>query len=211
MCNLLFFSFGHYSVKSLSTLPQSRSPPSIFLDAVPHSHLDVYLCQLKAKMPRGAWLTLVFTTPGRSVTLFSTSFILAALPYFVRRHVRRRALFDYTLGKAYKGQYSGDFAASAHQIPLNPRSLCMTLAQVLQLLKSGSSPLTVDSVQNVSEAHATSLNTYVQNLDDDSLFRKTFVDQWGMNAWREEKFYMAWESAVLSAKLLERWSVIVHT
>ncbi|EMD38169.1 hypothetical protein CERSUDRAFT_93697 [Gelatoporia subvermispora B] len=181
------------------TLVMARS-----LDSIPRQSLESYIRALQGSLSTGSRVHLGITIRDPSVSTFSTSFILAALPFFSRSPPKTN---------------TAD-AANALLIPPSlviPASATRTttplftkLPQVLELLTSGHSPLKIERVQNVSHDYALFLNSHVRNLEDDAQVRGNFVHRWGMRKWRQERFLTSWEAGAMNAGLLERWTIVVQ-
>lgn len=212
-------SFHDFFVTNYQTVPPpptllSRSYAladwkTICLDSVPYSHLECFVRKFKKSLRSGTHLTINFTTCASSTSLSSPLFVLAVLPFLPRRHIHRNRP-GVQADAATKAVFVTDRTARSTASSTAPATLFTSVPQILQLLISGPDTLTVDRLMNVSEARATFLNAYVQDLEIDPLVRDDFVRTWGMEAWREERLLTAWESAALTAKLLEHWSIVVH-
>lgn len=172
-------------------------PPATSLDQVAYTLLEPAIRALQLSMAPGHSVTLVFTTPGQPVPLLSNNFVLAALP-FSRLLNRAHALKNAT---KTPGLYGCRWA---------PAPLFSSLPQILQLLASGPTPLAVAAIFNLSEDCVKSLNAYAEDLGDDRTIMQTFIQQRGIESWREEQFRASWEAACLTAKLLEKWAVVVR-
>jgi hypothetical protein len=85
-----------------------------------------------------------------------------------------------------------------------------SLYQVIEFITSGPSPLTIESVQNVSDEYAAILTSNVAGLEDDQQQRRLFIEQFGKGCWREHKFLMAWESGLLTSGYLTRWRIMAR-
>ncbi|CCM00000.1 uncharacterized protein FIBRA_02025 [Fibroporia radiculosa] len=191
----------HSSVLHRSFVPQScarnsrRTSFSVQPSGiVPQSHVQDIARSLQTSLIPGTSLALEFVTSGPSVSLTSRAFIVAALPFFPRRHAR----------------HNTHLVDSSTDVVHAPMPLSPSLPHVLQFLTSGPAPFTICSVDNVSENRVASLSRYVQDLETNAGVRNICVQQWGMDGWREERFFAHWEAAALTAGLLERWTVTVR-
>ncbi|KAK0239809.1 hypothetical protein EDD85DRAFT_949638 [Armillaria nabsnona] len=68
-------------------------------------------------------------------------------------------------------------------------------------------PARIKSVVNVSEKYANALNNEAERLVEDRTRRIAFVDQYGLEIWRERRFLMYWEAGLLDAGHVTRWMV----
>lgn len=177
------------------------------LDEIPYSQLESSTRRLQSRLSPGQTVAFKFTTRCPSVSFLSTSFVLCALPFLPRRHARMGSL----------PEPSSDFSSSTTSFScfyaLRNRTtspLLSSLSHFLELVTSGPAAVVVQSVQNASEEYADFLDTYVRNLEDDPHVREDFVRKWGIEGWREERFFASWEAALFSAKLLEHWVVVAH-
>ncbi|KAH9952075.1 hypothetical protein B0H21DRAFT_12441 [Amylocystis lapponica] len=194
------------TMPKLDFIPRLPGPAQILcMDTIPHPHLETAIRTIQSSLETGAYIILKFTTRGPSVSFMSTSFVFAALPFLPRRHVRNNAPSD-----AFQARLSSSPSTSHVPAARMTAPLFNSLSTVLGLLTTGPTPLTVHSVKNISEERATSLNAYVHQLEDDTVLRAEFASRWGMEGWREEKFYAAWEAALLASVLLEEWLVVVQ-
>jgi hypothetical protein len=158
------------------------------LDYLKYGHLEGLIRTLQSTMSPGDSNRLEFTTLGPSVKLLSMPFILCALPFLPRRHVHPRR----------------------HETQRTSTPLLTSLHQIIGLATSGPSPFVIDNVRNVSEEYATTLETVVRELALNRQARSSFIDQWGMECWREHRFLTEWESGLLRAGHLMKWIVVVR-
>ena len=142
---------------------------------------------------------LGFSTYGDTPSFTHGAFVHAAIPFLARQHVTKRAA----------SRSTSSASAWCPSLDVQPTPLLTTLDGVISLLRSGSSPLVVEAVQNVSEQYASYLDRYVCELTDLPKVRDKFVAQWGMAGWREERLMVTWEAALFRAGLMLRWVVLV--
>lgn len=181
----------------------TQSPSSgmtmLVLDAIPYAHLKAYIRSIQTSLPPGSSAMLGFSTYGDKPSLTSPSFVQAAIPFLARQYVTKKTAFG--SGKST--------AARCPSLDMEPTPLLTSLDSIFRLISSGSSPLVVESVQNVSEQYAIFLDRYAQELTDLPKVRDKFVAQWGLAGWREERLMVSWEAALFRAGLMVRWVVLV--
>ncbi|OBZ65731.1 hypothetical protein A0H81_14326 [Grifola frondosa] len=151
---------------------------------------------------KGSVLTLGFTTRSSAVTFGSEAFILAAIPFLPRNYIRPRRE-DHSLERS-------SFSPCPRTVCSYDYATIHLLPQILELLTTGPQPLTVESMENVSEAYASFLAKSVQHLEEDEHKRTELVRRCGIHKWREERLYTAWEAALVDAKLLQGWILVVR-
>ncbi|GBE81901.1 hypothetical protein SCP_0402750 [Sparassis crispa] len=171
------------------------------LDTVPYLHLEAFVRALQTALCPGSCISINFTARCTSVSFLSSSFVLTALPFLPRQRIHRGSRNTYT---------SQQLSSTSSDAVRTTTPLFASLSYVLDLITSGSMPLIVHSVRNVSEQQASSLNAYVRDLEEDAGVRMAFVRRWGLPGWREEMVYTSWEAALLTSRLLERWEVMAY-
>ncbi|KAK0211042.1 hypothetical protein DFS33DRAFT_1379009 [Desarmillaria ectypa] len=68
-------------------------------------------------------------------------------------------------------------------------------------------PARIKSVVNISDRYAKALNNSADRLVEDRAERIAFIDQYGLDMWRERRFLMCWEAALLDVGHVTRWLV----
>ncbi len=68
-------------------------------------------------------------------------------------------------------------------------------------------PARIKSVVNISERYADALSRSAERLIEDRADRIAFIDQYGLDMWRERRFLMYWEAALLDVGHATRWIV----
>ncbi|KAK0228844.1 hypothetical protein IW262DRAFT_1353423 [Armillaria fumosa] len=68
-------------------------------------------------------------------------------------------------------------------------------------------PARIKSVVNISEKYANALNNEAERLLENRTKRIAFIDQYGLEIWRERRFLMYWEAGLLDAGHVMRWMV----
>ncbi|KAK0441866.1 hypothetical protein EV421DRAFT_1904458 [Armillaria borealis] len=68
-------------------------------------------------------------------------------------------------------------------------------------------PAMIKSVVNISNKYANTLNNEVERLVEDRTKRIAFMNQYGLEIWRERRFLMYWEAGLLDAGHVTRWMV----
>lgn len=186
--------------------PVANAPPKLskhmtmlVLDAIPYPQLAAYIRGLQVSLVPGDSAMLGFSTQGHSRSCWSDDFAYAALPFLGRRLVT----------KTSAARLGVPDSARCPSLDVKPTPLLTSLQYILKLLTSGTSRLSVDSVQNVSEEYASYLDRYVQDLTDMPKARGRLVAQWGLDGWREERLFVAWEAALFRAGVMSRWVVLV--
>ncbi|KAI0929217.1 hypothetical protein AcW1_006217 [Taiwanofungus camphoratus] len=207
ICNGQKDNMSEIEIPLLAASRWSQLRNCLCLDEIPYSQLESSTRRLQSRLSPGQTVAFKFTTRCPSVSFLSTSFVLCALPFLPRRHARMGSL----------PEPSSDFSSSTTSFScfyaLRNRTtspLLGSLSHFLELVTSGPAAVVVQSVQNASEEYADFLDTYVRNLEDDPHVREDFVRKWGIEGWREERFFASWEAALFSAKLLEHWVVVAH-
>ncbi|KAH9930756.1 uncharacterized protein B0H18DRAFT_1209327 [Fomitopsis serialis] len=186
----------HDVLPRLPTMASAIFPPTVSLDDIAYTLMETSIKDLQSSLVPGSSLTLIFTTTGTSASFPSSNFVLAALPFLP--HSRS--------SPSSKNQKS----PAPRRGRWAPAPLFSSMPQIVQLLTSGPNSLAVDSILNISDACASSLHAYVQDLEDNRVAVEKFVQQRGVTNWRAERFFASWEAACLTNKLLERWAVIVR-
>ena len=178
---------------SFPALPHcsTSAGPVLYLDNLVPSHLESRISTFQSALKPGDSATLEFTTLGPSVTFFSKQFILCALPFLPRKHIRPRKY-------------------QRNVVHRTPTALLTSLPRVLELATAGPSPLIVEEVRNVSDKYATILDSVNGELEVDRQMRSAFIEEWGVDCWREHRLLTAWESGLLNAGFLMRWIVVVR-
>ena len=171
---------------------------TLVLDDVPHASVRACIRAFQASLPADAPILVGFTTLDPTVKMFSTTFVKAALPFLPRRYIsaKRLPLPD------TKRPFPSTSRTSA--------SLLTSLDDILKALTTGTSPLVIESVQNVSEQYANHLNSLVHELTESSTSRKRFINRWSLEGWREERFLCTWEEALCRAGILTRWLILAR-
>ena len=80
------------------------------------------------------------------------------------------------------------------------------LCSLTDIINNANAP--IKTVENVSHQYAALLTTMVQELEEEPHWRGRFIDQFGMEVWREQRFLLAWEAALLEAGLISRWIAV---
>ncbi|KAK0196812.1 hypothetical protein F5146DRAFT_17764 [Armillaria mellea] len=68
-------------------------------------------------------------------------------------------------------------------------------------------PAKIKSVVNISEKYANALSNEAERLVEDRAKRIAFIDQYGLELWRERRFLMYWEAGLLDAGHIMRWII----
>ncbi|RPD66502.1 hypothetical protein L226DRAFT_609331 [Lentinus tigrinus ALCF2SS1-7] len=170
--------------------------PSVSLDCIPPASLHAHLEDLKAALASGSFLMLGLTSLASAATLHQAR--LATVPFLPRK------------AKLPQGSGSGSRSSRSKLVQRSTTPLRTSVTQVIDMLKSGGIPVTVEIVQNVSRDYADFMHGYVDNLEQDADVRAQFVREWGMEAWVEERFCTVWEAALVEVGLLEAWTIIVR-
>ncbi|PBK78497.1 hypothetical protein ARMSODRAFT_968609 [Armillaria solidipes] len=81
--------------------------------------------------------------------------------------------------------------------------LLVSLTSVLSIC----APARIKSIVNISEKYANALNNEAERLVEDRTKRIAFINQHGLEIWRERRFLMYWEAGLLDAGHVTRWMV----
>jgi hypothetical protein len=157
---------------------------SIDLDVVPYRDLETALRRIQAPYQAGSLITIEFSCLASGIAFMSTQFILCAIPLLPR-----------AFGKRTKR---------------NPRTSMLLLTRletVVALLLSLS--YRIVCVDNVSYRQAAILQTLEMDLAGNKSKRVDCINNFGIAGWREERFMVAWEAALLISGNLVRWKIIL--
>jgi hypothetical protein len=94
--------------------------------------------------------------------------------------------------------------------------LLTSLHHIIKLLgnnsnsRSRSPAVRIESVHNISGEYFKILQENATELEDLPIVRDPFVRKWGVEAWREHRFWMAWEAGLFGAGFLQRWVVVIR-
>jgi len=133
------------------------------------------------EMKSGTRLTLEFTSISPVVQRYSTAHVIATLPFVL-----------------------------SSQHPLGSLRLPRNLTQVLgTLADKGRGSLTVHSATNLSTLYSQELLKMYRRISEDVDFRKMLVDTFGVQRWRHQRFYLAFEAALVRQGLIEKWAIQV--
>ncbi len=195
-------NFSSFSTEQLSLTLAHEIDSGIIatrtLDTTSRCDLRAFVRRAQLTTSPGSSLLIGFSSLSAPLSFSSRSYLLAAVPFL-------------PCDPSSTGIKNLD--DGSHKRPSACRTLLpvqITLAQVLRELTSGPSPLTVQHVQNVTAEYATYLDDYVQDLEENDRIRRRFVAKWGLDAWREERLLVTWESALFRAGLLTRWIVLAR-
>lgn len=166
---------------------------SLYLDRVPLNELGLFIHDVQSSLTVGSKAMIGFTARGRhfppSPSESSPLYALAAIPFLPRQHLRLT-----------------EKASLLEERPTPPRTtlrtllpLRTTLDNVIYLLTSGKSSLTLKSVANISEEYAIHLDEQAERLMASEATRTKFQETWGMEGWREERLVATWEAALVRA------------
>jgi hypothetical protein len=170
----------------------SKEPSVLCLDFVSHASLEPVIRLFQSSLRPSSSATLEFTTRGSTVRFMDRSFILSALPLFPRKYF-----------------------PSGNLLPQRKStSLLTSLQHMIKLINtspnSGSPSVTIESVHNVSGEYGKLLQETAAALEDSRCVREPFVLKWGVEAWREHRFWIAWEAGLLGAGFMQRWVIVVR-
>ncbi|KAF8913526.1 hypothetical protein CPB85DRAFT_553845 [Mucidula mucida] len=88
-----------------------------------------------------------------------------------------------------------------------PTPLLTSLLDVLKI-----DDARIKTVENVSRQYAALLITTAEfELTEERATRSEFINRFGMQMWREHRFLLIWEAALLNAGLTCRWIVVFET
>lgn len=166
--------------------PGSWPIREVVLDAVPASRLPSFIQAIQRRSEKS--FILSFSTRSTAEPLQDVSFVLASLPFLLRRYHRSMPM------------------ARSSRVAT---PLFTPIDAIVKILSSGPSPFVVESVKNVSQYHANTLEAYVESLETEVLVRTQCIETCGIDGWREDRFMAAWEAALFTSGLLSRWAVVV--
>lgn len=147
-----------------------------------------------------------------SSSIQNNYFIAAALPFLPRQYV---TITKYRRLLKTK-QNDPQLSRAPYHLQRTSSALNSILPDTLAFLTTGLTlkearrTISITLVQDISATYANSLDGYATALETNSVARSQFISAWGIEGWREEVFYAAWEAEVVRAGLLARWMVIVH-
>lgn len=183
----------HFDLKDMYTL-----------DIIPYPHLEDFIRALQSSLASGKSVKLFLSTRGPSVSFWNPSFILASIPFLPRRASLRKCYH-------HNPRTASHLDSSSLRLPCRTTTpMQASLSQVIGILTSGRHPLVVESVQNVTEEYASALNKYVEELEDDTSKRNSFLEVYGIDGWHEERLLASWEAGLLGANLLQEWSIVAR-
>lgn len=195
------------SSAAMSTLLTKDQLPSVATDAIPthtldmvsRSNLRAFLRNLQSTTSPGGSVLLAFSTLSAPLSFSSAAYILVAIPFLPHNPVKK--------------EITSSLNNHSHR-PLSERRTLLpvqtSLDQIIRELTSGPAAFNIEFVHDASVVHAIDLNKRIQELETDIYSRKAFIAKWGLGTWREERFLIAWETALIAAGLLTRWVVLVR-
>ncbi|KAL4244920.1 hypothetical protein ABKN59_001455 [Abortiporus biennis] len=163
------------------------------LDNIPPSQLKSFIQHIKQTSHSVSSMSLCFSTLSTNFALSNPLYLLASIPFLVGQHVPPSS--------------KPTTVQSGFRRTLTP--LMFPLDAILRLLTSENSPLRIQLVKNISEEFASTIDDRMSMLERDVMTREVFLGFWGIEAWREERFCLAWEAALHRAGVLTRWKVVV--
>jgi len=166
---------------------------SCSLDTVPHDYVAKAIGRFKSSLGQGCRGTIEFSALAPGIRFMSRAYIQSTLPFLPRRFTR-----------------SLDRKTAIPERSSTP--LFITLNQIVELLISPAhaDPLILESITNASSAYARSIAAAYDSLSNSRYARDPFIQEFGITAWREYRFFLAWEAALLKTGKLERWVVMVQ-
>lgn len=160
---------------------------AVYLDFIPYYDLEDTLRNIQSHLKPGSFASFEFTTAIPHVSLFCDSFIFCALPFMPREYLE----YDEMLHRT-------------------STPLLISLHRITELLTSGTSPLIIESITNVTSAQITTLKHLDQELVGDKILRSNLIRKWGEKGWREHRLMISWEVGLLTAGYLAKWIIIVR-
>lgn len=168
-------------------LDSSNISGPVYLDFIPYSDLEHVLCAVKASLKPGTFVSFEFTTVSPDIPFLSDSFVFCSLPFMPRRYFKHDGLPRRT------------------SMPL-----LISLHRVIELLTSAACPLFIETVKNVTSEHITAFGALHEALARDRILRSGSIQKWGERGWKEHRFMIAWERALLTAGYLTKWIVVAR-
>lgn len=163
-----------------------RDIPAISLDCIPRHTLARRIAELQKSLEAGASLLVGFTAVAQPSNLGAVQQSLIQVPFL------RRAT-----DKGRPQQRSAD-------------TLKMSLSDVIGILTNGAPPFTVEAVRKVSKEYAAFLHRCVEDLEVDPVAISAFMNEWGRQAWVEERLCTVWEAALVEVGWLDSWVIVVR-
>lgn len=163
--------------------------PTLKIDFLPFAHLGTFLRATKSALQPGGLLAIEFTGLSSTVSYLGDSFMLCAYPFLPCQSQRSRL--------------SGNQDYSVTPLKLS-------LSNVLDEINSGSNPLIIQGIHNISGLAAKQIHDHLQEIDADPTLRANIIERIGMESWREMKLKWDWKAGLLVAGKLENWMIIVR-
>ncbi|TFK42387.1 hypothetical protein BDQ12DRAFT_676119 [Crucibulum laeve] len=158
------------------------------LDYVPYQHIQSSIQKTLSSLQPGTSLVVNFTAIQQATAYLDEQFVLCAIPFLPRK-------------------YGNSHTKKKHVRTAVP--LYLTLPHALEII-SNAPNTTIHSVENASRERALSLQAWEQLLVHDRKLRSVYIDENGIESWRENRFLLAWEAGLLMAEFLIRWHVVIQ-
>jgi hypothetical protein len=188
----------HWQFSHLPTLDCDSHFPSLYLDIIPFNGLenaiDDFLSKPELSSHSKAIIEFSCLAPQHQDLSFSDpSMFACALPL---------------IASETKG--SSKTTPSLFYAARTTSPLKISLLDVVSRIQSRHPKLNILSIENVSLHFSAKLRTLRQVLEEDRAQREWFIDVYGLEGWREKRFLLGWEAALLDANMLVRWIVAIQ-
>lgn len=157
------------------------------LDFVPYIELESTIRNAQVCLRPGHTVSFEFTAIAPKIPFLSDQFIFCSYPFMPRK-------FTPTPQVSYR----------------TSTPLLISLPRIIEILVSGTSTTTIETVSNVTAERAGALQLLEQELTTNRALRSAMVGKWGLKGWREHRFKLTWETALLQAGCLARWSITIR-
>ncbi|KAJ7583062.1 hypothetical protein C8J56DRAFT_1168043 [Mycena floridula] len=102
------------------------------------------------------------------------------------------------------------FLPNSHGASRSPSPFQLTLHGILDLLSTNHSEVSIAAIHNVTATYADLLHTAHDGILQDRETRTRIIEQNGVSAWREQRFMLVWEAALMTAGYLNRWVIVLN-
>ncbi|KAF9469266.1 hypothetical protein BDZ94DRAFT_1181937, partial [Collybia nuda] len=158
---------------------------STCLDFVPYAELDPAIRTMLHFLRPGNTVSFEFTTISPKIPFLGDQYIFCSYPFMPRR-----------------------FTPTSQVSHRTSTPLLISLQKIIEML--GTLTTTIEAVSNITAESANVLQLLEQELATNSTLRSAIICRWGLKGWREYRFMLAWEAALLQAGCLAKWSVTIR-
>lgn len=184
LCDAASLDLHH---RILSNASQTINSFTTCLDFVPYIELESAIRNAQVCLRPGHAASFEFTTIASKISFLSDRFVFCSYPFMPRKFTR------------------------TPQVPYRTSTpLQISLPRIIEILASGTSTTTIETVSNVTAERASALQLLEQELTINRALRSAIVSKWGLKGWREHRFRLTWEAALLQAGCLTRWCITIR-